>query len=65
MDLEGSGHGLILRYYPKICPEGQQKTMKNCQDKWFLGRDLNPGPPEKEVGANADHSTTMFGHVVC
>jgi hypothetical protein len=27
-DFEGSGHGLILRYYPGIRLEGQRKTMK-------------------------------------
>jgi hypothetical protein len=28
-DSEGSGNGLILRYYPSICLEGLRKTMKN------------------------------------
>jgi hypothetical protein len=27
--LEGSGRGQILRYYPSICLEGVNKTMKN------------------------------------
>jgi hypothetical protein len=49
--LEGSSHGLILRYYPGICLEGLSKSMKNlCQDSWSPGLDLNPGPPEYEAG---------------
>jgi hypothetical protein len=31
--VEGSGHGLMLRYYPGICIEGLRKTMK----RFFLG----------------------------
>jgi hypothetical protein len=30
-DLERSSCGLILRYYPDICPEGLRKTTKNLR----------------------------------
>jgi hypothetical protein len=50
-DVEGSGHGLILRYYPGLCLEGLRKTTRNLrQDSWSPSRDLNPEPPEHEVG---------------
>jgi hypothetical protein len=40
-----------LRYYPGICVEGLRKTRKTLrQDSWSPGRDLNPGPAEKEAG---------------
>jgi hypothetical protein len=40
-----------LRYYPRICVEVLRKTTKNLiRDVWFLGRDLNPGPPEHGTG---------------
>jgi hypothetical protein len=40
-DLVGRGHGLIIRYYPGICLEGQRKTMKNLsQDSWLPGQRL-------------------------
>jgi hypothetical protein len=28
-EVEGSGRGLILRYYPRICLEGVRKATKN------------------------------------
>jgi hypothetical protein len=37
-DVEGSGHGLILRYCLGICLEGLRKTTKNLgQDNWSVG----------------------------
>jgi hypothetical protein len=51
-EMEGSGRGLILRYYPGICLVRVRKTTTNLsQDSRSLGRDLNPGPPEYEAGA--------------
>jgi hypothetical protein len=48
--VEGSGRGLILRYYPSICL-GSEKTHENLsQDSQSPGRDFNPGPPEYEAG---------------
>jgi hypothetical protein len=45
-DLEGSGCGLILRYYPGSRLEGLSKTKKIItQNSLFPGRDLNPEPP--------------------
>jgi hypothetical protein len=38
-----------LRYYPEICLEGLRKPAEKSQDSRFLGRDLNPGPPEYEA----------------
>jgi hypothetical protein len=50
-DLEGSGSGLIVRYYVGIFLEGLSKTTKNfSQDSRSRGRDLNPGTPENEAG---------------
>jgi hypothetical protein len=50
-DSEGSGRGLILRYYPRIHLKGLRKTTKNLnQDSWSPGQDLNPRPPEYESG---------------
>jgi hypothetical protein len=58
-DLEGSGHGLVLRYHPGIHLEELRKTTKNLsQNIRSLGRDLNPGPPHK---AGVSHLTMMFG----
>jgi hypothetical protein len=48
-DLEGSGCGLILRYYPGISLWGLRKTTKS-QDSRSPGRDLNSGTPEYEAG---------------
>jgi hypothetical protein len=45
--LEGSGHGLILQYYPRL--EKLRKT-KNFAGFWSAGQDLNSGPPEYEAG---------------
>jgi hypothetical protein len=46
-NMEGSGHGLILRYYPGIHLEGLRKAMKNLsQYSWSLGQDLNSGPAD-------------------
>jgi hypothetical protein len=40
-----------LRYYPGICLEGLRKTTKKTRQYIRSpGRDLNPGPPEYEVG---------------
>jgi hypothetical protein len=50
-DLEGSGHDLILRYYPGICLEGLRKTMKTLrQDSQSLSQDLNLGFPDHKAG---------------
>jgi hypothetical protein len=50
-DLEGSGYGLILSYYPGICLEGRMKTKTDrSQDVRSPGRDLNLGSPEYEAG---------------
>jgi hypothetical protein len=49
-NVEGSGRGPVLRYYPGICLEGLRKTTKNLsQNNQFPGRDFNPGPPEYEI----------------
>jgi hypothetical protein len=48
--MEGSGHGLILRYYPSIHLKGLWKTTKNLSlDSWSLSQDLNPGSPKYSV----------------
>jgi hypothetical protein len=49
-DFEGSGRGLILRYYCGIRLERLRKPRQTCQDSWYSGRDLNPGPPEYKAG---------------
>jgi hypothetical protein len=41
-DMEGSGYGLISRYYPGTHLEGLRKS----RNSWSQGRDLNPRPPE-------------------
>jgi hypothetical protein len=49
--LDGNGHVLKLRHYPRIRPEGQRKTTKNIsQEIRYSGQDLNPGHPEYEAG---------------
>jgi hypothetical protein len=49
-DLEGSGRGLMLRYYLRIRLEELWKTPKTrSQVNLSSGRDLNPGPPEYEA----------------
>jgi hypothetical protein len=51
-DLEESGRGLILRYYPGIFWKGLRKTTKYLSEKrWCSGKDFNPGPPQYEAGA--------------
>jgi hypothetical protein len=51
-DLEGSDHGLILRYYPSICPEGLRKHMQIISyNSQSLGRDFNLGPTKYKAGA--------------
>jgi hypothetical protein len=48
--LEGSNHGLILRYYPSVHLGRLRKTMKPLsQYSQFLGWDLKPRPPEYEA----------------
>jgi hypothetical protein len=50
-NVEGSGRGLIPRYYSSIYVEGLRKTTKNHnQDSRSPGQDLNPGRPEYEAG---------------
>jgi hypothetical protein len=50
-DLEGSGRGLILKYYSGIRVEGLRKTTKDLsQDSRFPVWDLSPGPPKYEAG---------------
>jgi hypothetical protein len=57
-DLEGSGHVVILRYYPNIRLEGLRETAKNLsQDTLYPSLDLSQRPPEYEVGM----LTTNFG----
>jgi hypothetical protein len=49
--LEGSGRGLIFRYYSGSHLEGLRKTKINLdQDSRSPGRNLNLGPPEYEAG---------------
>jgi hypothetical protein len=52
--LEGSGRGLILRYYPGIRLDGLRKTTtKFNQGSRSPSRKLNLGPPEYEAGVLA------------
>jgi hypothetical protein len=49
-DLEESGSGLILRYYPDIHLERLRKTTNNLsQDIRSPDPDLNPGLPQYEA----------------
>jgi hypothetical protein len=49
--VQGSGGGLITRYYPGIRLEGLRKTTKDLnRDSQSPGRDVSPGPPEFEAG---------------
>jgi hypothetical protein len=51
MDLEGSGRGLILRYYPGISLEGLIMIRKKLnQNSRSPGRYLKPGPSKYEAG---------------
>jgi hypothetical protein len=46
-DVEGSGRGLIVRYYQTSAwRETEEKHKKLIHDNRSLVRDLNPGPPE-------------------
>jgi hypothetical protein len=48
-DVEGSGRGLVFRYYPGIFLERLMKTTENLsQDSRFPGRDLNSRPAKYE-----------------
>jgi hypothetical protein len=48
--VEGSGHGLILRYYPSTFLEGLKKTKKNVsEDNWSLGQENHLGSPKYEA----------------
>jgi hypothetical protein len=48
--MEGSGRGLILRYYPVTCLEGLRETTQSLsRNTRSPGQDLNPGPPEYEA----------------
>jgi hypothetical protein len=51
-DFAGSGRGLILRYYPGIRLVGLRKTTTKepIRIASRRGRELNPGPPQYEVG---------------
>jgi hypothetical protein len=63
--LEGSGLGLILRYYHGIRLEGLRETMKTLsQDSRSPGRDFNPGPRENEARVLKTHSPTTLGKSV-
>jgi hypothetical protein len=46
--VEGTGRGLIVRYYPSLRLEKVTKNLS--QNSQFPGRDLNPGLPEYEAG---------------
>jgi hypothetical protein len=49
--LEGSGRGLILRFYPGIRLVELMKTMTNLmQDSRYSGRNFNQGPPRYQAG---------------
>jgi hypothetical protein len=52
-DVEGSGRGLIVRFYPGIFLGELMKTKDNTrnQDSWSADRYLKPETPEFEVGA--------------
>jgi hypothetical protein len=44
MNLEGSGHGLILRYHPRFHLEELRKITSTLgQDSWSLGPRFEPG----------------------
>jgi hypothetical protein len=56
-DLEGSGRGLILRYYTDILRlEGLRKTSVGTAGL----RDLNPRPPEREAGMLTIRPTVSY-----
>jgi hypothetical protein len=50
INVEGSGRGLTLRQYTKICLEELRKTTKNLsQDSRFGGRHLKPAASKYEA----------------
>jgi hypothetical protein len=49
-DVEGSGHGLILRNQFQHLPVRTGENNELSQDSLSLGRDLNPGPPQYDAG---------------
>jgi hypothetical protein len=50
-DVQGSGRGLILMYYPSIYLDGLKKNTENLsQDSRSLDWYLNPGHPEYQAG---------------
>jgi hypothetical protein len=51
--MEGSGCGLIFKLLFQNLSGGTEKKHKNCQASRYLGRELNPGPPEYEAGVLA------------
>jgi hypothetical protein len=66
-DLEGSGNGLSLRYYPEIRLEELKKITKGLsQDNWSPSRDLNPRSPEFEarvLASGPQRSVTCHGNL--
>jgi hypothetical protein len=62
-NLEGSGSGIILRYYPEICLAGLRNTTQNLgQDSRSPARDLNQGPPECEAGMLTTNHIVVNSH---
>jgi hypothetical protein len=60
-DLVGSGHGLILRYYPSIRLKGLKKTTQNLnQASQSLGLRIETGT-SWIWSSSVNHSTTTFG----
>jgi hypothetical protein len=60
--MEGSDHGLILRYCPAICLVGLRKTTINLsKDSRSPDRYLNPRPLVYQAGV----LTTRPRHLVC
>jgi hypothetical protein len=50
-DVEGSGHGLILRNQFQHLPgRTGENNEQLSQDSLSPGRDLNPGPPQYDAG---------------
>jgi hypothetical protein len=64
-DVEGSGRGLILRYYPgNLLEELWKTTQHNSKDSQFPGRDLNPGSPEYEAGVLTIYSQRVIMNIL-